>query len=598
MSDLSKEQLAILRTSGNLAIVAGPGSGKTTVLTAVIAKWMNSLPVDSVLGLTFTNKAATEMVRRVSTVCKSPPRICTFHAYAARFLRAKNPKMIIWDQDDARNAWKSVSEDKFEADLFWVYEFAANFDPEDEDGIVKSKLKGTGKETLAAKYKEIKKAYLKLMDTKRAVDFQQMILVFVRAQESGTTHKYKAVAVDEFQDTSYIQYRMVKNLVGPDSVLTVVGDSDQMLYHWRGANEDNFQHFLKDFKPAVMKLQDNYRSGPDICTLCNNIISHNVKRIKKVTLPAFKNKASVVSIYETEDDHDQALKLARQIAQDESRAGIPFRNMAILYRTAQAFSPLTEAILRQNKIPYKVVAARSFFDRREIRCLIGIMKFAINEFYTEGLLDFSNFYRLGITEKRLTKFGKLDNLSIPIAYLRNTLEEDGLKSWENNALKLFSTIHEHRMDSPMEFCQAVLDDTGAMETLKRFDRQDKTERVERMDEFLAEIILDRRTIEEAVDFVSLASDQDTDNDDDTVKAMTVHAAKGLEWDVVFIIGAEERLFPHHRSVFEDGSDEPERRVFFVACSRAKSYLRILYRRTAANGGGPSRFIREASSNNG
>lgn len=589
---LSKEQRASVSADENTLIIAGPGSGKTTTLTALVASWAESFKKEDILALTFTNKAAREMRNRIEDLmgADNMPTITTFHSYAIRALRSMtNKKLIIWDADDAEGMWKSLcGGNKTLIGLYQIYEFAGNFRPEEEADIVKSKCVPD----TARKYWDLKEQYLALMRDRQAYDFNQMIQAFVRLAKKGKHKHYRRIAVDEYQDTSYIQYEMLRTLKKKTSVVYAVGDGDQMLYHWRGANPDNIEMFIDHFKPRIVKLQDNYRSGTAICDLCNNLIGNNEKRIAKVTNPVRKF-AGLVTHLKCQSEHDEANQIVRSIC-EANRQGYSWNDIVVLVRNGMLIHPIIEAVLREKKVPYQIVSAFSFFQRKEVRAVISLMKYMYNNYHTEGLLEFGKFFKLGLTQKRL------DTLSKPItpdSILGEISEIERPKKWQKTLLNLANHIDMNmRPNAKVDaMIGNILNQMDCFEKLDEMDEKDETERRENVCILIGDIISNHPTLEAALDEISLCSARDSEKEEESVKLMTIHAAKGLEWPVVHITGLEEGVLPSKRSIEEDGDDESERRVFFVGCSRAEKILKLysVTRRRYPRGClQPSRFLKE------
>lgn len=592
---LSREQVAALKAKGNVLIAAGPGSGKTRTLTAIVSDWLqNGANPDEVIALTFTNKAADEMRGRVKSICslndKELPFIGTFHSYAARYIRTTRPNMIIWDEYDSRAAWKSICEKPEEEELYWDYEYAGNFHPSVQLLIANSRMHNRWWDC----YDELVRDYKQIMADTKAFDFQMLIQTFVEEQHLHS-RKYDYIAVDEYQDTSSIQYEMIKALSHQLSKVVAVGDQDQMLYHWRGASLDNIRLFIENFKADTILLEDNYRSGPSICFACNNVIIRNRDRIAKDTR-AIQKHDSIVSVKRYGNESKQAKVIAAEIAYAGLQAG---NDTAILIRSGSVCTPVLEEELRKRDVPYRIIGARSFFNRKEIRVIIGLLKYIVNANYVTGLLSFSSFYGLGLTQKRL---------KILTEYTENKATDllcgsfDDLKwAWVSQVQKLLDNVAHLRCTNLKEGLAYLFETLGLWDKLSAMDKKNGTARQEAVMRFISQTLESYQNASDALLFLSLASEQDEDMSDISVKIMTIHAAKGLEFDNVYIIGLEENCFPNRRSLEEEDGEEAERRVFFVACSRAKHRLSLSWCKEKLSSWPrgrqqPSRFLDEIKEN--
>ncbi|RLF58490.1 MAG: hypothetical protein DRN27_05365, partial [Thermoplasmata archaeon] len=290
--------------------------------------WLDNIDRNQILALTFTNKAATEMKERLSIFLpkNEMPIISTFHSYAIQQIRRKHNKILIWDQQDACAMWKiHCDNNKQYMKLFDIYEFAGNFCPQNEPDIIKTKCQNFD---LEPHYWRLKELYLDFMKERNAIDFNQMIQKYV---EEINDKQYSHVAIDEYQDTSYIQYKMLQKLSNPNEGQTfVVGDGDQMLYHWRGANPDNIKMFQDDYNPVVATLEDNYRSGTTICNACNKIIKNNTKRIDKKTLSVHQF-SGIISIKKNTTEKQEAKALASSIRRNHKN-GHKWSDIVVLGR--------------------------------------------------------------------------------------------------------------------------------------------------------------------------------------------------------------------------------------------------------------------------
>ena len=624
MENLNKQQLEAVNTlEGPLLILAGAGSGKTKTLTCRIANLLkHGVYEDRILAVTFTNKAAREMRERLwslvgsahsrldETVSPLPlprnfmPYMGTFHGICVRILRREweaaglDKNFTIYDADDqvavVRRAMKNLKVDNKMLKPKSVLSM-----------ISKAKNEGTSPEEFAAgavypnqkAVAKVYKAYEKEKAEAAALDFDDLLLRALKLFRENASvrekwrEKFQYILIDEYQDTNHVQYMLVKLLVNERHNICVVGDDWQSIYSWRGADFTNILNFTKDFPEAkVIKLEQNYRSTGNILEASQKIINQNKQRSEKV-LYTEAGKGDPVEVKTTRDEADEASYVARQILKmSETRA---FADFAVLYRTnAQSYA--FEKVFINSRIPYKIVGGVRFYDRREVKDVLAILHLLVNPRDKVALERVAKNVLSGVGEKSLEKvFGHLerggrlgdkelmDELSgkarAGLMRLTNFLAQVDLAS--EGAAEVVELIVKY-------FDFATLLDDGTPAGKERLGNlavlADNASRYETLEEFLAD--------------AALMSSADEASGKNSVTLMTLHAAKGLEFPVVFMVGLEEGLFPSSRAE-EEAELEEERRLAYVGMTRAMRNLFLTWAQSRFSFGGrswtvPSRFLTE------
>ena len=635
LEGLNEQQYAAV-TAGNgpVLVVAGAGSGKTRVLTNRIAYLMDAMGVSShqIMAVTFTNKAAKEMQTRLSSLLGEDSYglwVGTFHRICLRILRMEgeaigiSPDFVIYDDADQRSLVKSllkqqgVEETITPAAALRMISDAKNkmYGPEAFE-----EMAFTAEEEIVARtyhlYEEQKKA-------NNALDFDDLLLYVVELL--STCHevlmdyreRFPYILVDEYQDTNEAQYRILRYLAGKQGNLFVVGDPDQSIYAFRGAQIENILNYQRDYPgAAVYRLEKNYRSTQQILNVANALIEHNGGRLEKNLFTDRIGEHNVEALL-VSDEKDEALyvaETARRLTETESYR---YSDMAVFYRT-HAQSRAIEEKLQFLRIPYKVFGGQKYYDRKEIKDTIAYLRVIMNPDDNVSLLRIINEPRRGIGN---TTIEKLEDLSAERAVsiwniLENELEDAGFKTAAKKALKAFADMICHlRLFASdrgvTETTAEVWQLSGYKAALEKENNIENMSRLENMEEFLtvtSDYDKSSRFSEEENagtlgDFlatISLSSDLDQlDEDDDYLTLMTIHMAKGLEFPVVFLVGMEESVFPHVRSVLSGSESdiEEERRLCYVGVTRAmdilkivRTYRRTLWGRTTYNK--PSRFLEE------
>ena len=629
MNERQKE--AVQHTQGPLLIMAGAGSGKTRVLTHRMAYILAEEEVHpwNILAITFTNKAAREMKERVSQLVGPQAEdmwVSTFHSMCVRILRRDIELLgyqrlfTICDPSEQQTAMKrilkklDIDSEKYDYRMILNRISQAKNDLEDVEEFNK-KYTGYVEQIIGKCYREYQKELAKSM----TLDFDDLIMLTVQLfqKHPETLHyyqqKFQYIHVDEYQDTNHAQYRLVTMLAKKFKNICVVGDADQSIYGWRGADMSNILEFEKDYQNAkVVLLEQNYRSTKTILQAANHVIENNVNRkVKKLWTE--NDEGQLITYYRAQSEQDEGRYVLSQI-QSLLRDGYHYDDFAILYRTNAQSRVMEENLLKSN-IPFRLVGGQRFFERLEIKDLLAYLRLIVNPQDDLSFRRIVNSPKRGIGATSLAKlsdFAKVYQFSLLEASLQTTLSP--LSGKAAKALEKFATTIEElrKMQeflSISEFVEQVIEKTGYLASLEQQHTMEADARIENIQEFIsvAKQFEQDRLEEESEDSpllqfltdLSLVSDVDSDDGDGRmVTLMTLHAAKGLEFPVVFIIGLEEGIFPSLRSIIEHDDDvEEERRLAYVGITRAEqklfltnAYSRLLYGRTQTNR--PSRFVLE------
>ena len=614
---LNKEQKqAVTTTEGPLLVLAGAGSGKTRVLTTRIAYLIEELGIspDNILAITFTNKAAKEMKERILNMLGPIAykiQISTFHSFGLYLLKRHyellgyDHNFTILDSDDVLTLIKKIIKDM-------------NLDSKEYNPkAIRNKISGAKNELLDAegysKYAnssyeeivvEIYRKYEKKLKINNSFDFDDLLMMPLKLFSlypnilKEYQEKYQYILVDEYQDTNEAQYLMVKMLAQKYKNICVVGDESQAIYSWRGANYKNILNFEKDYKNAkTILLEENYRSTKTILNAANDIIKNNKER-KEKNLWTNNDEGIKIKYHRCYDEKEEANYIKDQI-KELINSGVNKSDIAILYRTNAQSRTLEEAMLKEN-IPYKVIGSFYFYNRKEIKDLIAYLKLLYNQNDDVNLLRIINVPKRGIglkTIENLTTKAMLNNNSI-----YNTIDsgkELEFKKIIEELIKIKDNV------TLTELIDLILEKTGIKQELISENTIEAEVRLENLEEFKSitrnfEEVNGLISLEEFLEEISLVSDiEEHKNNSDVVTLMTVHSAKGLEFNNVFIAGMEEGIFPHTNSFNELSGIEEERRLCYVAVTRAKEKLyivnsrkRMLFGQESFNP--PSRFISEIS----
>lgn len=598
MIQLNEAQARAMETEGHILVLAGAGSGKTRVLTQRIAKLVNEMGVSpwNILAITFTNKASAEMKSRLADVtdCADKMWISTIHSMCAKILRMEAHKLgytssfsIYSDTDSERLIKRVVAELNL-----------------DEDSLVKNAVWQISKAKSEAlspeqyrmeyayendvdRYAQIYAKYETMLKRANAMDFDDLLLNTLKLfkENADTLEKYsdrfKYISVDEFQDTNAVQYEILKLLQSKHGNLFVVGDDDQSIYGWRGAVVRNILDFDKDFPDAkVFKLEQNYRSTKKILNVANEIIGKNKKR-KDKTLWTENGDGVKIETYCGYDESEEAYYVVSQIESLVRYSGMKYGDFAVLMRV-NALSRSFEQECAKYGIPTKVFGGFKFFDRKEIKDLISYLKVIINPSDDESLLRVINVPKRGIGDTTVDKLTAIaDEKGVPI--LQIITDEDCLSAFNKGVrnklfgfAQLLDELFVYEKDHTVEeFVNYVISRTAYRESLS--DKEAEMDRLMNLDEFMnsvAEFVSQNPgcSVRDYVESTALDSSRTLDDDSDYVTLATVHAAKGLEFRVVFVVGLEDGIFPNSRARYDDDEMEEERRLMYVAVTRAEERL--------------------------
>lgn len=601
-----KQREALLATEGPLLILAGAGSGKTKVVTSKIAYLIEELKVPSwkILAITFTNKAAKEMKDRVANLIDrdiSSMWIGTFHSICVRILR-KNIESIgyssnftIYDRDDQITVVKeAIAELNLDRDIYKPRAIINDISNIKSDGLTPIEYLDLNKDNF---YKEnlgkIYDIYEKKLRSNNALDFDDLLIktVNILKSEDYTRNfyrdKFQYIFVDEYQDTNKIQYEFVKLIAGENPNLTVVGDNDQSIYKWRGADINNILNFHKDFPGAkIVKLEQNYRSTQKILDVANKVIENNDSRIDK-SLWTARDEGKNVLYKEFPHSNEEEYGVINKII-GLNYKGEEFKNMAILYRTNAQSRGFEEALIRE-RIPYKIVGGLKFYDRMEVKDVLAYLRVINNPDDNFSLARIINRPKRGIGDTSLADmldYADKNNLSL-YDVVTNIDKFDDLNLRARKNIKEFGSILKILKDRSKEFSigklfEDVLYESGYALDLKNQNTIESKTRLENIEELHSNIMeYDREGVElsEYLNTLSLLSDVDKTSEDSGVNLMTMHAAKGLEFGTVFLVGLEEGLFPTSRSLESEEEVEEERRLCYVGVTRACDNLFISSSRT-------------------
>ena len=629
LSALNPEQRkAAEKLDGPLLILAGAGSGKTRALTYRVANLIDhGIPAWSILALTFTNKAAKEMRTRVENLIGKEKAeeawISTFHSTCARILRRDIEKIgysrsfTIYDDDDQQRILKEILKQFNIDDKFLpVREIRAKIsDAKNRMMMPDEWFQQTIRDRRNSLIHDVMTEYEKRMKKLNALDFDDLLLktLILLADNPPVLEVYRRrfryVLVDEYQDTNRTQYELLRLLSSESRNLCVVGDDDQSIYGWRGADIRNILEFENDFPDAVViKLEQNYRSTGNILDAANHVIAHNEGR-KDKTLWTEKDEGEKITVYCAQDERDEAAWIIQQI-QEMRKKGTALGDIAVLYRT-NAQSRIPEEVLMQAGIPYKVYGGQKFYERKEIKDIIAYLRVIANPADDISLSRIINVPKRSIGDTTVQTLSDCAaTQGIPL-YATLASPPENLGSRARNSISEFFRMITllSAMKEGMgleEFVDEMIRMTGLEDQYQREDTDESRNRIENIQEFRGSVhefamLTENATVEEYLENVALVTDLDRAEDQSGfVIMMTLHSAKGLEFDNVFIPGMEEGVFPSSRSLEEDHRLEEERRLMYVGITRARKKLflsraseRMLYNQYGHNP--PSRFLDEIPS---
>ena len=620
LKDLNPAQLeAVTYVDGPLLVYAGAGSGKTKVITYKIAYLIDAIAIrpSQILAVTFTNKAAQEMKERTEQIIGEEINdlfIGTFHSICAKILRREikflgyKENFSILDEDDSTNVIKDIMKD-------------LNLDPkyinpnEVKNYISKAKMNlidvnnfsfGDYFEEVVAK---IYKKYERTLKENNALDFDDLIMLTIKLFKENPQvlyfyqTKFKHILVDEYQDVNRMQYEFVKLLTEKTRKFTLVGDDDQSIYSFRGASSEFIDKIYEDFEDLkVIKLEKNYRSPQEILDIANRLIKHNKRRTEKELFSDISIN-DAISFYEALDELDEARFVVNKIIELKEEKGYKNRDFAILYRTNFQSRAFEEYLLQQG-IPYQVIGGQKFYGRAEIKDIIAYLALINNPSDNISFKRIVNTPPRKIGEKTIEELGRIAEEKGKSLFFAI---EDYLKEKESKPLKefyeLINELRELSNTLPLpRFVEEVISKVKYLKYLEEKFKADADERIENIKEFENMVVNFVRETEDAdlsslLTQISLITSVDEAKDEDRVSLMTLHSAKGLEFPVVFLVGLEEGLLPHFRSLETTKDIEEERRLCYVGITRAKEKLFLTYalRRSkfgSLNPSKTSRFLTE------
>ena len=640
------QQQAVTTLDGPVMVIAGPGSGKTRVLTYRIAHLINTgVPPWQILALTFTNKAAREMKERIEKVVGDPVRKVwagTFHSIFARILRVEAHRIgypndfTIYDTDDSRSLLRDIISSMNLDKKIYTPSVVHGRISSAKSNLITPKAYAQNEELLSydrmnrrPMIQAIYERYVDRCERAGAMDFDDLLLQMFRLlyqNPDGVRQKYQQafryIMVDEFQDTNYLQYEILKLFVkypeSPENVC-IVGDDAQSIYSFRGATIENILLFEKDFHNVkTFKLEQNYRSTHHIVQAANDVITYNKRQIQKTiwTEHDYGNKIKIIkAVSETEEGKREA----EAIAEKKNRYHYKNSEIAILYRTNSQSRVFEEALRRQN-IPYRIYGGLSFYNRKEVKDVLAYMRLVVNSKDDEALKRVINYPRRGVGNTTMDQLRQIaDEHMMSMWEVLTQLEisgrnKKGLQEFVEliEGFKKMATVQNAydlgtqilvksgilsllRADNTIEGMGRIENVEALLNGVKQFVEDDELEADE-------EVNTDR-SLAAFLQTITLMTDADNEEaETDVVTLMSVHAAKGLEFDTVFVTGLEENLFPSYMSLSSPDQIDEERRLFYVAITRARemltlSYANVRYQYGNIRNNDPSRFLEEISENN-
>lgn len=627
LEGLNKEQKeAVITTEGPCLVIAGAGSGKTKVLTHKIAYLMNEKGIKpwNILAITFTNKAANEMKERITNLIGESSNdmwVGTFHAICIRILRKYIDRIgfssdfIIFDTSDQKTLVKQcIKEFNLDDKIFSDRSVLTEISNAKNEMLtpIQYNLRTNG-ENRKQKIAQVYELYQKRLKDNNALDFDDIINYTIQILTENPdaleyySERFQYVLVDEYQDTNKAQFTLITLLAAKHGNITAVGDNDQGIYSFRGADISNILNFEKDFPGTkIIKLEQNYRSTSAILNAANAVIKNNEKKYEK-NLWTKNEKGHLPTVVRTDNEYEEANYIVEQINHLKREEYYKNKDFTILYRT-NAQSRSIEDILRREDMPYKIIGGLKFYERKEIKDIIAYLRLIHNKADNLSLQRVINEPKRGIGQTSLEKIETLARANeISMYEVIKNAEQYGLNKVFLNSREFIQTIEDlsEQKDKMLvsELTKEILNKTGYTRALELENTAQAESRIENLDEFLT-VAMEfeeenaENSLAEFLESITLSSDIDgMEDSEDTVTLMTLHSAKGLEFPVVFLVGMEEGLFPSYRSIGEQRELEEERRLCYVGITRAKEYLyltcarqRTIFGSTTCNK--ISRFIEE------
>ena len=624
-----KQKEAVLATEGPCLVIAGAGSGKTKVLTHKIAYLMSEKYIKpwNILAITFTNKAANEMKERVEKLVGEAAKdmwIGTFHSICVRILRKYIDRLgfdhsfLIFDTSDQRTLIKECMkalkiDDKMFTDRSILAEISNGKNEMLEPKAYQVKYAGDYRKEIIGRVYEL---YQQKLKENNAIDFDDIINYTIKILTENEdaleyyTNKFQYVLVDEYQDTNKAQFTLVTILASKHGNITVVGDNDQGIYSFRGADISNILNFERDFPGTkLIKLEQNYRCTGNILKAANSVIKHNENKYEK-KLWTENDEGSLPVIHKADDEYDEGRYIVEEINHLRREEYFKYSDFVVLYRM-NSQSRAIEEILRREGVPYKIVGGLKFYERKEIKDIISYLRLIYNFSDNISLKRIINEPKRGIGKTSIDNIQEIsDKTGLSMFDIIKHADEYGLNRVKSNADEFVKVIEELRGKieelSISELIKETLNKTGYVKALEQENTTEAETRIENLEEFLTVAIEfeeeeAENTLADFLEGITLSSDIDGMEDtDDSVTLMTLHSAKGLEFPVVFLVGLEEGIFPGNKSIGELKELEEERRLFYVGITRAKQFLyltcakkRTIFGSTSYNQ--ISRFINEIPS---
>ena len=621
-----RQKEAVLATDGPCLVIAGAGSGKTKVLTHKIAYLMKEKAVKpwNILAITFTNKAANEMKERVEKLVGDAAKdmwIGTFHSICVRILRKYIDRIgfdhsfLIFDTSDQRTLIKECMkvlnvDDKMFTDRSILSEISNGKNEMLEPKAYQTKYAGDYRREVIGRVYEL---YQKRLKENNAIDFDDIINFTIKILSENEdaleyyTNKFRYILVDEYQDTNRAQFTLVTILASKHGNITVVGDNDQGIYSFRGADITNILNFEKDFPGTqIIKLEQNYRCTGNILKAANSVIKHNENKYEK-KLWTENEEGALPIIHKADDEYDEGRYIVEQINHLRREEYFKYADFVVLYRM-NSQSRAIEEILRREGIAYKIVGGLKFYERKEIKDIISYLRLIYNFSDNISLKRIINEPKRGIGKTSIDNIQEIsEKTGLSMFDIIKHAEEYGLNRVKANATEFVQVIEELRgkLDeiSISELIKETLNKTGYVKALEQENTTEAETRIQNLEEFLTVAIEfeeeeAENTLGDFLEGITLSSDIDSVEDtEDSVTLMTLHSAKGLEFPVVFLVGMEEGIFPGNKSIGEPKELEEERRLFYVGITRAKQYLyltcskkRTIFGSTSYNE--VSRFVKE------
>ncbi len=591
LSTLNNEQIeAVQQITGAVSVVAGAGSGKTRTLTSRIAYMISEgIKPSSIVAVTFTNKAAREMKERVINLIGPHAEaitVSTFHSFCAGFLRNEikhlnrgyTSRFLIIDEEDSKQIIRDTVKD-------------LNFDPNEYNSnrlkAIFSKVKNKDYDYLTPNEEQIFNAYNRYLEVNNSLDFDDLILLVIEVLQKNEEVKiyynelYQYILVDEFQDTNRPQYELIKLLAGHYKNIFIVGDPDQSIYSFRGAKYENHKRFINDFKPKIVVLNQNYRSKTSILEAANKLIKNNVERETNKELTSDLGKGTPIVFNTSATDRDEANFILNAIFYYKQK-GYSYDDIAVLYRT-NAISRIFEDVFIRENIPYIIYGGLSFYQRKEIKDILAYMRLMINPDDNISFKRVINTPRRKIgqvTIQKLESYAKLFNTSLYEAMDHVDVSIATKRSFEDFK-RIIGSLRENleKLTHLPDIVDLVNERSGYLFMLESegHESEDRKENIQELKAMfynigMTDVESNVETLQSILDDLSLKTSIDIDHHQEAVKLATVHQVKGLEFKVVIVVALEEGIFPNQSAMFSHFEMEEERRVCYVALTRAQEHL--------------------------